>query len=166
MAKFELKGNPFNTVGDLPAVGSSAPDFELTNTDLSPLSLSGLKGKRVVLNIFPSLDTDVCAASVRRFNEEAGKLDNTKVVSASMDLPFAHARFCVVEGLENVVSGSDFRTGDFGKAYGVRIADGPLAGLLARSVVVLDADGKVIYTELVPETTQEPDYEAALKALG
>ena len=166
MAKFELKGNPFNTVGDLPAVGSSAPDFEMTNTDLSAIKLSGLKGKRVVLNIFPSLDTDVCAASVRRFNEEAGKLDNTEVVCTSMDLPFAHARFCVVEGLENVVSASDFRTGGFGKAYGARIVDGPLAGLLARSVVILDADGKVIYTELVPETTQEPNYEAALKALG
>jgi thiol peroxidase len=165
MAEFKLKGNPFNTTGDLPAVGSVAADFSLTKTDLSEISLSGLKGKRVVLNIFPSIDTDVCANSVRRFNAEASKLDNTVVLCISMDLPFAHARFCGAEGLEDVVSVSDFRTGNFGRNYGIRIADGPLAGLVARSVVVVNGDGKVIYTELVPETTTEPDYDSALAVL-
>jgi thiol peroxidase len=165
MAEIKLKGNPFHTVGDLPATGSAAADFTLTKTDLSEVTLSELKGERLVLNVFPSIDTDVCAASVRRFNEEAGKLDNTVVLCASMDLPFAHARFCGAEGLDNVVSVSDFRTGDFGRNYGVRIADGPLAGLLARSVVVVDGEGQVIYTQLVPETTTEPDYDAAIAAL-
>ena len=165
MAVFNLKGNPFNTTGDLPAVGSAAADFSVTKTDLSEITLSELKGKRVVLNIFPSIDTDVCATTVRRFNAEASKLDNTVVLCVSMDLPFAHARFCGAEGLEDVVSVSDFRTGDFGKNYGIRIADGPLGGLLARSVVVLDGEGKVVYTELVPETTTEPDYDSALAVL-
>ena len=140
--------------------------FTLVGSDLSDVTLEGFAGKRVVLNIFPSLDTATCAASVRRFNEEAGKLENTVVVCASMDLPFAHGRFCTAEGLENVVSASDFRSGDFGRTYGVRIADGPLAGLLARSIVVVDADGKVIHTQLAPETVDEPDYEAALAVLG
>jgi len=165
MAEFKLKGNSFNTVGDLPAMGAAGPEFELTKTDLSGITLSELKGKRVVLNIFPSIDTDVCAASVRHFNTAASALDDTVVVCASMDLPFAHARFCGAEGLDDVVSVSDFRDGDFGRAYGVRIADGPLAGLLARSVVVLDRDGKVIHSQLCPETTEEPDYEAALAVL-
>lgn len=165
MAEFKLKGNPFNTTGDLPAVGSAAADFTLTKTDLSDITLAELKGKRVVLNIFVSIDTDVCATSVRRFNDEASKLDDTVVLCVSNDLPFAQGRFCGAEGLEDVVSASDFRTGDFGRSYGVRIADGPLAGLLARSVVVVDGDGKVIHTELVPETTTEPDYEAAIAAL-
>ena len=166
MAESKLKGNPFHTTGELPAVGAAAPAFTLTRTDLSALALDELKGRRVVLNVFPSIDTDVCAASVRRFNAEAGALADTTVVCASMDLPFAHARFCGAEGLDNVVAVSDFRSGDFGRAYGMRIADGPLAGLLARSVVILDRDGKVAYTELVPETTQEPDYERALAALA
>ena len=165
MAEFKLKGNPFNTTGDLPAVGATAAAFTLTRTDLSEIALSDLAGKRVVLNIFVSIDTDVCATSVRRFNAEASKLDNTVVLCVSNDLPFAHGRFCGAEGLEDVVSVSDFRTGDFGRDYGVRIADGPLAGLLARSVVVIDDQGKVIHTELVGETTTEPDYDAAIAAL-
>jgi len=166
MAKFKLKGNPFNTVGNLPAVGSKAPDFNLTKTDLSDLKLSDLKGKRVIFNISPSIDTDVCAASVRRFNIEASKLKGAVVLYVSMDLPFAQKRFCGAEGLKDVLPVSDFRTGDFGRAYGVRIADGPMAGLLARSVMIVDGAGKVVYTQLVPETTQEPDYEAAFAALG
>lgn len=165
MAEFKLKGDTFHTIGELPAMGATAPDFTLTKTDLSDLKMADLKGQRVVLNIFPSLDTAVCAASVRRFNTEASDLENTTVVCASMDLPFAHARFCTTEGLEDVVSASDFRTGGFGKTYGVRITDGPLAGLLARSVVVLDPDGKVIHTQLAPETAEEPDYDAVLAVL-
>lgn len=165
MAQFNLKGNPFHTVGDLPAKGKPAPDFTLVKTDLSTTGLRDYAGKRVVLNIFPSLDTDVCAASVRRFNQEAGTLKDAVVLCVSMDLPFAHKRFCVAEGLDNVVSASDFRDGNFGKAYGVRIADGPLAGLLARSVVIVGTDGKVVYTQLVPETAEEPDYAKALAAL-
>jgi len=166
MAEIALKGNKINTVGDLPAVGSQAPDFTLTKTDLSDLKLGDLSGKKVVLNIFPSLDTDVCAASVRRFNAEAQNMDNTVVVCASLDLPFAHGRFCTTEGLENVVSASELRDRSFGEAYGVRIVDGPLAGLLSRAVVVIDEDGKVVYTEQVPEIVEEPKYEAALQALA
>lgn len=164
MADFKTKGNPFHTVGNLPAVGASAPVFALTRTDLSEVSLADLRGRRVILNIFLSLDTDTCAASVRRFNEEAAKLDNTTVLCASMDLPFAHRRFCSANGIENVDTVSDFRTGAFGRAYGLRIADGPAAGLLARSVIVIDETGKVVYTELVPESTHEPDYAKALAA--
>jgi thiol peroxidase len=166
MAEITLKGNKINTVGNLPAVGSSAPDFVLTGKDLSDVKLSDLSGKKVVLNIFPSLDTEVCAASVRRFNAEAEKVDNTVVVCASLDLPFAHGRFCTTEGLENVVPASELRDRNFGDAYGVRIADGPLAGLLSRAVVVIDEAGKVAYTEQVPEIVEEPNYEAALKALS
>ena len=166
MAQFKLKGNDFNTTGDLPAAGSAAPAFTTTGVDLGDVTLAGQAGKRVVVNIFPSIDTDVCAASVRRFNAEASKLTDTVVLCVSMDLPFALKRFCGAEGLNDVVTASDFRDGNFGKAYGVRIADGPLAGLLARSVVVVDKDGKVIHSQLAPETTQEPDYAAALKALG
>lgn len=165
MAKITLKGNPFNTVGNLPAAGSQAPTFSLVKSDLSPLTPDDLKGKKVVLNIFPSLDTDVCAASVRKFNAEAGKLHNTVVVCVSMDLPFAHKRFCTTEGIENVITASDFRGGKFGNDYGVTIADGPLAGLHSRAVVVLDENGMVKYTEQVPEIVMEPDYEAALKAI-
>ncbi|MFH2051139.1 MAG: thiol peroxidase [bacterium] len=165
MAKFTLKGNPFNTVGDLPAVGSQAPEFTLVKTDLSTATLADFAGKTVVMNIFPSLDTDVCAASVRHFNKEASELGNAVVLCVSMDLPFAHKRFCTTEGLDNVVSASDFRDGSFGRAYGVRIADGPLAGLMARSVVVIDGQGKVKYTQLVPETVEEPDYAKALAAV-
>lgn len=165
MATTAFKGNPVNTVGDLPAVGSTAPAVNLTGTDLADITSEQLAGKRVVLNIFPSVDTGVCATSVRRFNELAAGLDNTTVVNASLDLPFALGRFCGAEGIENVQSGSGFRS-DFGSAYGVTMTDGPLAGLLARSVVVLDADGKVLYTELVPEITQEPNYDAAIAALA
>jgi len=166
MAEFKLQGNTFNTVGDLPEVGAAAPDFSLTRTDLTEITLGDLKGQRIVLNVFPSLDTDVCAASVRRFNEVAQGMEDTYVLCASMDLPFAHKRFCGAEGLEAVMSVSDFRTGAFGNAYGMKIVDGPLAGLLARSVLIIDESGKVTYTELVPETAQEPDYDAALAHLG
>ena len=166
MSEFKLKGNVFNTVGELPAVGATAPGFELTGSDLGGVALEAYKGKRVVLNVFPSLDTEVCAMSVRRFNAEASGLDDTVVICVSMDLPFAHSRFCAAEGLDAVVSASDFRTGAFGRDYGMRIADGPLAGLLARSVVVIDADGQVIHSQLCPETTEEPDYEAVLAALA
>jgi thiol peroxidase len=165
MAEITLKGNPIHTSGELPGVGSEAPDFNLTKTDLSDVNLDDFSGRRIVLNIFTSLDTDVCAASVRRFNAEASKLENTAVLCISMDLPFAQGRFCGAEGLNDVVTLSDFRSGDFGKTYGVRIIDGPLAGLLARAVVILDADGKVIYKEQVPEIVQEPNYDAALATL-
>lgn len=165
MAKITLKGNPVNTKGNLPEKGSKAPDFKLVKTDLSELSLAELKGKNVVLNIFPSLDTDVCAASVRQFNAAAAKLDNTVVVCISKDLPFAAKRFCTTEGLDRVVAASDFRDGNFGRNYAVDIVDGPLAGLHSRAVVVLNSDGNVLYTEQVPEITQEPDYAAALGAI-
>lgn len=165
MASITLKGNPVNTVGELPAVGSAAPEFSAVKTDLSECSLSDLKGKKVVLNIFPSIDTGVCAMSTTKFNAEAGKLDNTVVVCVSVDLPFALGRFCGAEGLEDVVPVSVFRNPEFGTGYGVTIADSPLAGLLSRSVVVIDEEGKVVYTEQVGETTDEPNYEAALAAL-
>ncbi len=165
MATVTLKGNPFNTAGELPAVGSAAPAFELVKNDLSNQTLADLKGKKVVLNIFPSLDTAVCAASVRKFNVEAAKKSNTVVLGISKDLPFASGRFCTTEGIENVVTASAFRDAKFGADYGVQIVDGPLAGLFARSVVVVDEEGKVIYNELVPETVEEPNYEAALAVL-
>jgi thiol peroxidase len=165
MAKITLKGNSIQTAGSLPAIGSQAPDFKLTKTDLSDASLKDFAGKKVILNIFPSLDTSVCAASVRKFNSEAEKLPNTVVLCISRDLPFAHSRFCTTEGLKNVISLSELRDGSFSKAYGVKIIDGPLAGVLSRAVVVLDATGKVVYAEQVPEITQEPDYAAALKAV-
>ena len=165
MAKITLKGNPINTSGVLPAVGSQAPDFVLTKTDLSDISLEDLQGKRVILNIFPSIDTDVCAASVRHFNADANTLENTVVLCVSLDLPFAHKRFCGAEGLDNIESVSELRSRDFGEQYGVRIIDGPLAGLLSRSVVVLDENGNVTYTQQVPEIVQEPDYEAVLNAV-
>ncbi len=165
MATTAFKGNPVHTVGELPAQGSVAPDFTLTGADLADVTLGGLTGRRVVLNIFPSVDTGVCAASVRKFNELAAGLENTTVVCASEDLPFALGRFCGAEGIENVSAASAFRS-DFGDAYGVTMTDGPLRGLLARSVVVLDTDGSVIYSELVPEITTEPDYDAAVAALS
>ncbi len=165
MASIKLQGNPISTVGELPATGSAAPAFSAVKTDLSECTLAELAGKKVVLNIFPSIDTGVCAASTRRFNQEAGALDNTVVVCVSADLPFALGRFCGAEGLENVVPVSIFRNPGFGKDYGATIADGPLAGLLSRAVVVVDESGKVAYTEQVPEITQEPNYEAALAAL-
>lgn len=165
MATTNFKGQPVKLIGEFIQVGKVAPNFELVKTDLSSFSLKELSGKNVVLNIFPSLDTGVRAASVRRFNKEAARLKDTVVLAISKDLPFAAARFCAAEGIENVVSLSDFRFSDFDESYGVRMADGPLAGLLARAVVVIGKDGKVAYTELVPEITQEPDYDKALAAL-
>lgn len=164
MATITFKGNAINTAGKLPDVGSKAPDFKLVKSDLSEASLADYKGKKVILNIFPSLDTSVCAASVRKFNAEAEKQPNTVVLCISRDLPFAHTRFCSVEGLKNVVSLSEYRDDSFSKAYGVKIADGPLAGLHSRAIVVVDETGVVKYTEQVPEIAQEPDYEKALKA--
>ena len=163
MATITLKGNPINTNGSLPAVGASAPAFTLTGVDLGDVGLDAFAGKTVVLNIFPSIDTPVCAASVRRFNAELDKLGNVAVLCASADLPFAHARFCGAEGLERVKSVSDLRDKGFGERYGVKIVDGPLAGLLARAVVVIKG-GKIAYTQLVPEIAQEPDYAAAIAA--
>lgn len=165
MAEITLGGNPINTSGNLPEIGTNAPEFELTNTDLENVISHDFRGKRVILNIFVSLDTGICAASVRKFNSETEKLDNTVVLCISRDLPFAHKRFCAAEGLENVISLSEMRDFEFGELFGVRIIDGPLAGLLARSIVILDEVGKVIYTELVPEIKQEPDYEQVLAAL-
>ncbi|HNY14059.1 MAG TPA: thiol peroxidase [Bacteroidales bacterium] len=165
MAKITFKGNPVNTSGSLPAKGSKAPDFTLVKSDLSSLSLKDLKGNTLILNVFPSLDTSVCATSVRKFNQLAAGLRNTKVLAISKDLPFAHGRFCSTEGITNVITLSGFRDSAFGKAYGVDTTDGPLAGLYARSIIIINEEGKVIYTELVPETTQEPDYDAALKAI-
>lgn len=164
MAQITLKGNPIHTVGDLPAPGTTAAPFSLTGTDLAEKTLADYSGKTVVLNIFPSIDTPVCAASTRRFNKVAGENPDTVVLCISGDLPFAHKRFCEVEGLENVVPLSIFRSPGFGKDYGVGIADGPLAGLLSRAIVVI-RDGKVVYTQQVPEIGQEPDYDAALAAI-
>jgi len=165
MAQITLQGNPIETVGALPAQGSAAPGFTLVKTDLSEVSLSDFSGKKVVLNIFPSIDTGVCAASARRFNTIASQKDNTVVLCVSADLPFAHQRFCEAEGLENVVPVSVFRSPEFGKEYGVTITTGPLTGLLSRAVVVIDNAGNVAYTEQVPEIAQEPDYDAALAVL-
>ncbi len=165
MATVTLKGNPIHTNGDLPAKGAQAPAFKLTTIDLKDVGLDEYKGKRKILNIVPSLDTAVCATSTRKFNESGGKLPNTVVLVVSADLPFAMKRFCTTEGLQNVVSLSMIRGKGFAKEYGVLLEDGPLAGLSARAVVVLDENDKVIHTELVPEIGQEPDYEAALRAL-
>ncbi len=165
MASVTLRGNPFNTSGELPSVGSSAPDFSLVASDLSEVSSSSLAGKNVVLNIFPSIDTPTCATSVRTFNERAAGMEDTVVVCVSEDLPFAAGRFCGAEGIENVRTGSGFRS-EFAEAYGVRLEEGPLAGLMARAVVVIGADGVVKHTELVGEIADEPDYDAALDALG
>lgn len=165
MAKITFKGSPVSTAGELPKVGEQAPDFILTKTDLTDISLKDVAGKKVVMNIFPSIDTPVCATSVRRFNAEIDKYNNAVVLCISADLPFAHARFCGAEGLSNVVSVSELRNRDFGKHYGVRMVDGPLAGLLARSIIVLDEKGKVIYTQLVGDIAEEPDYEKALNML-
>ena len=166
MGQVTLRGNPVSTSGELPGTGAPAPAFTLTKSDLSEVSLADLAGQRVVLNIFPSIDTAVCATSVRTFNERAGGLDNTVVLCVSADLPFAAGRFCGAEGITNVSTGSDFRHKEFGDVYGVRMTSGPLAGLLARSVVVIDEAGKVVHSELVPEIAQEPDYDAALGAIA
>lgn len=163
MAQITIKGNPIHTVGELPAVGAAAPAFSLTGTDLGPVSSDQFSGKSVVLNIFPSVDTPVCATSVRTFNERAAAGGAT-VVNVSKDLPFAQKRFCGAEGIENVTTASAFRD-SFGEDYGITLADGPFAGLLGRAVVVIGADGNVAYTELVPEIAQEPNYDAALAAV-
>ena len=165
MAETTLGGNPAHTVGELPEVGTKAPDFSVTGIDLAEITRDSLAGKRVILNIFPSIDTAVCAMSVRKFNEAAAGLDNTVVLCVSADLPFAQKRFCGAEGIENVQTGSVFRS-NFGSAYGVTLADTRMSGLLARAVVVLDAAGTVIHTELVPAISQEPNYDDALSALG
>jgi thiol peroxidase len=164
MTQITLRGNPINTVGELPAVGSAAPAFALTGTDLGTVSSDQYEAKPVLLNIFPSVDTPVCATSVRTFNERAAATGGA-VLCVSKDLPFAQKRFCGAEDIENVVTASAFRD-SFGEDYGITLSDGPMAGLLARAVVVIGADGKVAYSELVPEIAQEPDYDAALAALS
>ncbi|MBF0237978.1 MAG: thiol peroxidase [SAR324 cluster bacterium] len=166
MANIALKGNPVETIGTLPVKGSKAPDFSLVNTDLADVSLANFAGKKVILNIFPSIDTGVCAASVRRFNADISSKANTVVLCISADLPFAHKRFCGAEGLNNVISLSMMRSKNFGKDYGVLMTTGPLQGLLSRAVVVIDVNGNVVYTEQVPEITQEPNYAAALAAIA
>lgn len=162
MATITFKGEPLRTCGELPGIGSACPDFRLTGVDLGDLTLAGLEGRRAILNIFPSLDTPVCADSVRIFNERATEPSDTVVLCVSMDLPFAHKRFCGTQGLDRVVPASAFRSPGFAEDFGLRILDGPLAGLLARAVVVLDENGTVVHTQLVPELAQEPDYELAI----
>jgi thiol peroxidase len=165
MATITLGGNPINTSGELPKVGSKAPNFNLVKNDLSIATLADFAGTKLVLNIFPSIDTGTCATSVRTFNAKASSLDNTKVLCISRDLPFAQKRFCGAEGLENVINLSDFKTGSFAKDYGLEIVDGPLAGLSSRVVIVLDENGVVKHAEQVAEIANEPNYEAALAAL-
>jgi len=165
MATITLKGNPIHTSGDLPRIEQAAPDFTLTKTDLSDVKLADFKGKRVIMNIFPSIDTPTCATSVRKFNQEASKLSDVVVLCVSMDLPFAQSRFCGAEGLDKVVPVSAFRNSEFGQRYGVSIMDGALKGLFARAIVVINAQGQVAYTELVSEVANEPDYAEALKAI-
>ena len=165
MTQIMFKGNPLHTSGSLPQLGTIAPNFEIVRADLSPLTLSEFKGKKVILNIFPSLDTPVCATSVRKFNVEAAKLKNTVVLCISRDLPFAQKRFCAAEGIENVIVGSEYRNSSFSKAYGVQIVDGVLEGLFSRAVVVIDEQGKVLYAEQVPEISAEPDYAKAIAAI-
>jgi thiol peroxidase len=159
MATVKFKGSEVNINGQLPSVGSKAPDFKLVGAGLNEITLADFKGKRIVLNIFPSIDTGVCASSVRQFNKWASNQKNTVVVCVSKDLPFAASRFCGAEGLENVITASDFRYNNFATEYGVLMTDGPLAGLMARSVVAIDENGKVSYNQLVPEITEEPNYE-------
>lgn len=166
MATVTLQGNPIQTNGSLPAVGHKAPDFKLVTGELADVSLAAFQGKRKILNIVPSLDTGVCATSTRKFNEKGGSLKNTVVLVISADLPFASSRFCVAEGIKNVTTLSLMRSNDFARDYGVLITTGPLAGITARAVVVLDENDKVLYTELVPEITQEPNYDKALAALA
>lgn len=165
MASITLGGNPVHTSGELPAVGSKLANFKLVQNDLSVASLGNFAGKKLVLNIFPSVDTGTCATSVRKFNQSASGLENTTVLCISRDLPFAQKRFCGAEGLENVVNLSDFQTGSFGKANGLEIVDGPLAGLHSRAIIVVDANGTITHTEQVAEIANEPNYEAALAAL-
>lgn len=165
MATVTLKGNPFQTIGTLPNLNTKAPEFNLVGGNLADNTLASYKGKRVILNIFPSVDTPTCATSVRHFNQDASKLENTVVLCISRDLPFAQGRFCGAEGIANVEMLSDFRDGQFGKDYGVLFTDGPLKGLLSRSIVIIDEEGTVIYTEQVAETADEPNYEKAIAAL-
>ena len=165
MASITLGGNPINTAGELPKVGTKLADFKLVKSDLSVASLSDFNGKKLVLNIFPSIDTGTCATSVRKFNEAAAKLENTTVLCISRDLPFAQKRFCGAEGIENVVNLSDFQEGSFGKTNGLEIVDGPLSGLHSRVLIVADADGTILHTEQVAEIANEPNYEAALAVL-
>lgn len=166
MATITLGGNPIETLGTLPAVGTQAKDFNLVKEDLSMLSLADLAGKRVVLNIFPSIDTGVCATSTRKFNAEASKLQNTQVVCVSRDLPFAFKRFCGAEGIDQLITASDFVSGQFGKDYQLEMTTGPLKNLHSRVVIVLDENGKIIYTEQVPEIGQEPNYDKVFEVLG
>ncbi|MGV6831053.1 MAG: thiol peroxidase [bacterium] len=166
MANITLGGNPANTIGELPNTNTQAPDFKLTAIDMSSKTLSDFQGHKVVLNVFPSVDTGVCAQSIRTFNKEAANMDNTKVLCISRDLPFAQQRFCGAEGIENVVMLSDFNTGNFGKDYGLEMADSVFEGLHSRCVLVLDENGKVVHTEQVPEIGEEPNYQAALAALN
>ncbi|MEN7549244.1 thiol peroxidase [Rapidithrix thailandica] len=166
MATITFKGNEIQTKDNLPQVGEQAPDFSLTKSDLSEVSLSDFEGKKLVLNIFPSIDTGICAASVRAFNEKAAGLPETVVLCISKDLPFAHKRFCEAEGLSNVVTLSEYKDDSFSAGYGVKMTNGPLAGLMSRAIVVVGQDGKVSYTEQVPEIVQEPDYEKALQAIN
>lgn len=165
MASITLGGAPTNTIGELPAVGSKAPDFTLSAADLSSKSLADFSGSNLILNIFPSVDTGVCATSVRTFNKTAASLENTKVLCISRDLPFAQARFCGAEGIENVVMLSDFADGSFGKDYGVEISDGAFSNLHSRAIVVVNGEGNVVYTEQIPEVGQEPNYDAALAVI-
>jgi len=165
MSQVTFKGTPIETSGTLPAVGSKAPNFSLTSNDLSTKQLSDFAGKKVILNIFPSIDTGTCAASVRTFNKEASGLENTVVLCISKDLPFAQSRFCGAEGIENVVVLSEYKDSSFSDAYGVKFINGPLEGLLSRSVVVVNENGEVVYSEQVAETADEPNYQAALAAL-
>ncbi len=165
MASITFKGKPVTTSGNLPAKGSKAPDFKLTGGDLADVSLASFAGKYKILNIVPSLDTPVCQTSTRKFNEKAGSREDAVVLAVSRDLPFAQKRFCTAEGIEGVIPVAEMRDRSFGTAYGIAMVDGPLAGLLGRAVVVIDKDDKVVHVELVPEITQEPDYDAALKAL-
>lgn len=165
MAKITFKGGEVNTFGNLPKVGDKAPEFLLVKSDLSEAKLSDYKGKNIVLNIFPSIDTGVCATSVRKFNKEAANLKNTVVLAVSADLPFASGRFCSAEGIENVDPASVFRSPEFGKDYGMLMVDGPLKGLLARCVIIINPEGYVTYTELVPEIGQEPNYQSAIDSI-
>jgi thiol peroxidase len=165
MATVTLKGAPFNTNGELPKVGEMAPDFNLKKVDLSSTNLSDYKGTNLILNIFPSIDTATCATSVRTFNKRASELENTKILCVSRDLPFAQKRFCGAEGIDNVITASDFATGDFGKNYGLELENGPLEALHARAIMVIDTAGIVKYTELVSDIASEPNYDAAIAAI-
>lgn len=166
MANITFKGSPISTIGELPAINTMAPDFTLTKTDLSDTTLKDFLGKTMVLNIFPSIDTPVCAASVRKFNDQASRFDNTVVLCISADLPFAHQRFCEIEGLKDVIPLSVFRSKDFGTNYGVTITGSPLHGLMSRAIVVIDPTGNVVYNQQAPEIAEEPDYDEALGAIS